>query len=201
MRITARIATGACAALAAAALTAAAAESTRPVLALRGYALNLTGVGQGRSGDLQVAIDRWSSDADRDRLRRATADGGIAGLSRAIAELSTRVGTVTTERGGTLNLKFAHRSALPDGGTRVVLVTDPLGAPADGTNPRADTYDFLAVEVRLDKAGKGEGRTAGPQRLRYNSDTGTLELDRYRAEPVWIKDVRVVDATVPPARP
>jgi hypothetical protein len=33
------------------------------------------------------------------------------------------------------------------------------------------------VEIRLDKDGKGEGRTAGAERLRYNKETATLAMD------------------------
>src|SRR5262245_46923318 len=169
-------------------------EAGKPVLKLRGFALNLTGVGTGRSGELEIWIERWSGDDERERLRKALDDKGVAGLATALTAVSPRVGYVRTQRGGTLDLKFAREVPLADGGRRVLLATDRLAAPKDGTNPRADVYDFLAVEVRLDKDGKGEGRTAGPERLRYNKEAGTLELDRYGVEPVWVKELRVVPA-------
>src|SRR5262245_3009512 len=166
-------------------------EGGKTVLSLRGFGLNFTGVGKGRSGDLEIGIERWSSDAERDRLKKALADGGVAGLTGALPGVTPRVGYVRGQAGGSVDLKFAREVALPDGGRRIVLATDRITAPKDGANPRADTHEFLAVEIRLDKSGKGEGRTAGPDRLRYNKEADTLEIDRYGSEPVWIKELRV----------
>ena len=168
------------------------AQSPGPaLLTLRGFGLNTTGVGSGRSGDLEIRIERWSSDAERDALKAAFAKDGGAGLARAVPA-AARVGSVRTQRGGLLDLKYAREIALPDGGRRVVLATDRLSAPKDGTNPNAEVHDFLAVEIRLDKAGKGQGRTSGPGGLRMSKDGQTLELDSYGASPVWIEKLQVV---------
>ena len=165
-------------------------------LKLRGFALNFTGVGAGRSGDLEITVDRWSSDAEREKLQSAMASGGVSALTSAVTAITPRVGVITTARGGSLDLKFAREIAGTDGARRLVLATDKVTAPKDA--PKADTYDFLVIEVRLDKAGKGEARTAGPARLRYNKELGALELDRYGVEPVWVKDLKVVPATAKP---
>ena len=165
-------------------------EAADAVLRLRGFGLNLTGVGQGRSEDVEIAVQRWSTNEEHDHLRKALSDGGIAALSRAIGDLTSRVGLVRTPREGMLGLKYAREDLTPDGGRRLLLVTDPLSAPA--THPRADAHDFLLVEIVLDKDGKGHGRTAGPEVLRYDARAGTLELDRYAQQPVRIDGVRVV---------
>ena len=124
-------------------------------------------------------------------LRKALSDGGVAALSRAITDLTSRVGFVRTPREGTLGLKYAREAVTPDGLRRVLLLTERLSAPA--TNPHADTHDFLVVELVLDKDGKGQGRTAGPESLRYDARAGALELDRYVPEPVRIENLRVVE--------
>ena len=165
------------------------------VLTLRGFGLNTTGVGTGRSGDLEIRIARWSTDGERDRLRDAIKGGGVAALTGALTA-TAQVGEVGA-RGGTLGLKFAREFPLPDGGRRVVLATDRLTKPKDGTNPGAEVHDFLVVEIRLDKAGKGEGRTSGPAGLRVGKDGATLELDSYGASPVWIDKIQVVGEAKP----
>ena len=170
-----------------------AASPAPTVLTLRGFGLNTTGVGTGRSGDLEIRIERWSTDPERDTLRDAVKSGGATALSGALAS-ATRVGEVRTQRGGSLGLKYARAFTLPDGGRRIVLATDRLTAPKDGTNPNAERHEFLAVEIRLDKAGKGEGRTSGPAGLRFSKDGQTLELDSYGASPVWIEKIQVVEA-------
>ena len=168
----------------------AAQEAADAVLTLRGFGLNLTGVGQGRSEDFEIAVQRWSRDEEHDHLRKALSDGGVAALSRAIGDLTSRVGVVRTPREGTLGLKYAREAVTPDGRRRLLLVTDRLSAPA--TKPRADTHDFLVVEVVLDEDGKGQGRTAAPESLRYDARADTLEMDRYVPEPMRIEKLRVV---------
>ena len=56
-------------------------EGGGPVLKLQGFALNLTGVGGGRSGHLEVTIERWTKDDEREQLRKSLADGGVAALA------------------------------------------------------------------------------------------------------------------------
>lgn len=166
-------------------------EPGKALLTLQGYGLNFTGVGRGRSGDLEIGIERWSSDQEHDRLRAALAEGGVPALTRALPA-APRVGYVRAQGGHTLAVKYAREFPLPDGARRVLLVTDRLDVPADGTNPRADVHDFLVAEIRLDKDGKGQGRTAGPEQLHYSKEAGTLDVDRKGAMPVWIEKLRVV---------
>jgi len=170
-------------------------QGGKNILTLRGFGLNFTGVGKrGRSGDLEIGIERWSSETERDGLQKALADGGVAALTKALPALTPRAGYVrgTGSGGGSVDLRYAREVVLADGARRVILATDRIEKPADGSNPNADTYDYLIVEVRLDKTGKGEGRTAGPQRLRYDKASSTLEIVSYASEPVWIKDLKVV---------
>ena len=181
------------AALALPAAQARAQQGGKNILTLRGFGLNFTGIGKkGRSGDLEIGIERWSSETERDGLQKALADGGVAALTKALPKLTPRAGYVTGSGGGSVDLKYAREVVLADGARRVILATDRIEKPADGSNPNADTYDFLIVEIRLDKTGKGEGRTAGPQRLRYDKAASTLEIVSYATEPVWIKDLKVV---------
>jgi hypothetical protein len=49
----------------------------------------------------------------------------------------------------------------------------------------------LLVEIRLDKDGKREGKTADGTRVLLNKSTGSLEVDQYSAEPVKLVNVQV----------
>jgi len=165
-------------------------------LRLHGLALNLTGVGGGMSGDVVIVIERWSAEEERRQLQGAAAKEGVAGLTRVLTGPSLqRVGYVRADRGGFLELKYARQTSEPEGGRRILLATDRVSAPSN--RPKADAYDFLVVDIRLDKDGKGEGRTAGPERLRYDQKEGALTVDRSGAEPVWIRELSVV----PPKSP
>ena len=89
-------------------------------------------------------------------------------------------------------VQFAQSSPLPDGGRRIVLATDrPLTEAERARHNRTDEYEFLLVEIRLDKQGKGEGRTAEGTKVRFNKDTRSLVIDEYSAEPVKLINVEV----------
>src|SRR5688572_8911294 len=93
-------------------------QGCKTLLTLQGYGLNFAGVGRGRSGDLEIGIERWSSDSERDRLRAALADGGVLALTRALPA-APRVGYVRAHGGNTLALKYAREFPLADGARRV----------------------------------------------------------------------------------
>jgi hypothetical protein len=73
-----------------------------------------------------------------------------------------------------------------------VLATDrPLTEAERSKHNRTDEYEVLLVEIRLDRQGKGEGRTAEGTKVRFNKDTRSLEIDQYSAEPVKLVNVEV----------
>ena len=89
-------------------------------------------------------------------------------------------------------VRFARSTTLPDGGRRVVLATDrPLTAAERSKRGRSEEYEFLVVEIRLDKDGKGEGRTADGTKVTFNRDTGGFQAEEYAAEPVKLIRVEV----------
>lgn len=178
-----------CATVALAALAAdvRAQDSGAPALELEGFALNITGIGSGRSGDFEVRIDRWSTDGERAALRQILETSNVPGLARALASAAA-VGSAHTQRGGDLAVTYAGETDLDDGGRRIVLALS--GGDAD-----AETPAFLAVEIRLSADGTGEGRVATPDQLSFDAAAGGLQVERYVTKPVWLKEVRVVSPT------
>ena len=167
------------------------ADDTAP-LSLHGFAMNFTGVGSGGSGELDLVIERWSTDQERTQLQDVLAEKGGAGLLQALLQIKPRVGYIRSSRLPTWEVQFAQSSPLPDGGRRIVLATDrPLTDAERARHNRTDQYEFLLVEIRLDKQGKGEGRTADGTKVKFNKDTRSLEIDQYSAEPVKLINVEV----------
>ena len=167
------------------------ADDTAP-LSLHGFAMNFTGVGSGGSGELDLVIERWSTDQERTQLQDVLAEKGGAGLLQALLQIKPRVGYIRSSRLPTWEVQFAQSSPLPDGGRRIVLATDrPLTDAERARHNRTDQYEFLLVEIRLDKQGKGEGRTADGTKVKLNKDTRSLEIDQYSAEPVKLINVEV----------
>ena len=104
---------------------------------------------------------------NRDRARRAT---GRAAPTRVIADWVPRSRRLqrsaisgTADTLGTL-CRYAHRVPQPDGGERIILLTDrPLGswgreAWKPSGQAAAPAYSFTLVELRLNKHGRGNGK-------------------------------------------
>jgi hypothetical protein len=173
-------------------LPAAVAADDSPALALHAFAMNFTGVGSGGSGELDLIIERWSTDQEREQLQGVLAEKGGTGLLQALRQIKPRVGYIRSFRLPTWEVQFAQSSPLPEGGRRIILATDrPLTEAERSKHARTDEFEFLLVEIRLDKQGKGEGRTAEGTKVRFNKDTRSLEIDQYSAEPVKLINVEV----------
>jgi hypothetical protein len=101
------------------------------------------------------------------------------------------------------SIKYAWRSASPDGGQRLVLVTDRrLGAhstswPASASPAEAAAAakaaadaEFTVLELRIDTKGLGEARTSHASPVIVDSAANTLAIDKYDAAPVLLKVTR-----------
>jgi hypothetical protein len=92
------------------------------------------------------------------------------------------------------SIKYAWRSASPEGPERIVLVTDRrIGAnePAwpKASGPLADA-DFTVIEMRIDGKGVGEGKASLMAAVVVDAAAKTLALDGYAAAPVLLKVTR-----------
>ena len=150
---------------------------------------------------LRINVLRWSAEADREAVvslitpAAGQAAGDDSELGDALQDLQT-VGFIWT--GGSLGyaLKYAHRTAGPDGGERIVLVTDrPLGTwdrngpwrGSDGSGPAAAS--FTVVELRLDADGKGEGKASVSAPIAFNPPGRSVSLADYASAAVHLQDV------------
>ena len=150
------------------ALPAEGAADDVPVLGLHAFALNFTGIGSGGSAEIDIIIERWSTDQEWDELQKVLAEKGAGALLQALQQREPRAGYVRVKRRMVSNrgsqsapweVRFARSETLPDGGRRIVLATDRPLTPAERSRQqRTDEFKFLLVEIRLDKEGKGEGK-------------------------------------------
>jgi hypothetical protein len=60
-------------------------------------------------------------------------------------------------------------------------------------NPRLSDYEFLLLEIRLDKEGKGQGKMAVAAKIDYNEVSRTIQIENYTSEPVRLTKVEVVE--------
>ena len=69
------------------------------------------------------------------------------------------------------DIHFARKLPLPEGGQRVVLVTDRrIGFWEAANQPRSIDYPFTVIELRLNREGQGEGTMSLATRVIYDKD-------------------------------
>jgi hypothetical protein len=142
-------------------------------------------------GPLDLVISHWSNDADRDRVQAAMAGEGPATVLSALGH-EPNAGYMRWPGGIEYSIRYAYRISRPDGGTDVVLLADrPLWVwwDAAGVKPTT-TYPFTLVHIRVDKDGRGEGRSSLTASVRADRQTGVALADEAQAA-VVMRDVRI----------
>ena len=164
------------------------------VLKLRAFAVNMSGVGRANAGTIDITIERWTTDEERQKLQAVLVEkGGGDDLISALQKVKPRAGFINAP--GTLgwDLHYAREIPLPDGARRIVVATDrPMSFWEASNNPRSADYEFLLLEIRLDKEGKGQGKLAAAAKIEYNDVSRTIEIENYGTEPVRLTKVEVV---------
>jgi hypothetical protein len=148
---------------------------------------------QGQAGQVDMAIERWSTDAERKSLRDLLAGtdfsaGGQDKLLKALQAIQPRVGFIRVGTSMGWDLKYAWESALPDGTRQIVIATDkPVSVLAASDSSDVLKYPFTLVEMRIGKDNKGEGRLLAATAV--SVENGKLELKAYGLEPVKLNQI------------
>lgn len=159
---------------------------------IEAWAVNMSNVGTGGNSTVQIQIDRWSSDAEREKLVTSFVEKGEDALLRTLQGLK-RVGFIRLPTSLGYDLRFARRNPLEDGGEQIIIATDRrIGFQEARNQPRTIDYPFTLMEIRVDKEGKGEGKLALATKITYNKKTNTIELENYASEPVRLQNVRLM---------
>jgi hypothetical protein len=151
-------------------------------------AVNVSNVGRTGATPLDLVIERWSTDSERDRLMEIFKAKGPDGLLDALRDLP-RVGYLRTPDSLGYDLRYARQMPGEDGGRRIVLITDrPIGFWEARNRPRTIEYPFTLVELRLNADGRGEGKLSIATKITLNGDV--LVLENYANQPVMLNDIR-----------
>jgi hypothetical protein len=161
--------------------------------------LNCFGVAmaQGRTGMIDIGIERWSNEAEAQTLRTVLVEKKEGDLLKALKKLRPRAGYMRFNMGGTgWDIDFARMFLEPDGSRKIVIATDRHIGFAEARNDgRSMDYEFTVVEIRLNKNGgmEGEGKAAGAAKVTYNKQAKRIEIEKYGAEPLLLPDVKVIE--------
>ena len=140
---------------------------------------------------VDIRINRWSSDAERDQLLQVFREKGQDGLLSALQKLPV-VGGIRTPGSLNYDIHFARQRAGADGGRDIFLMTDRyIGAWEAMNRPRTIDYPFTLIQLQVDKDGRGVGKASIATQIR--EENGTIVLENFSSTPVVLNEVRRVN--------
>jgi hypothetical protein len=173
-------------------------------LDITAFAVNMSNINTGANAVIEISVDSWSSEEERQHLFSTLMEKDAAALLRELQKAKVHgrfripglVGPDPHQLRLGLDIRYAWQTALPEGARQIVLATDrPIGFREARSQPRTIDYPFTLMEIRVGKDGRGEGKMAVATRITFNKKTNTLELENYSSEPVRLNNVRVKDRT------
>jgi hypothetical protein len=133
----------------------------------------------------------------RGRAGRGRGRGGpaaplspIAAFTAALGRAQT-IGYIWTNDITGYSIKYAWHSPLPDGGDRIVLVSDRrLGAYTAAWKTTSDApvtdYSFTLIELHVGANGSLEGKSSLATKIALDAEAKTVALDNYPAGTVTL---------------
>ena len=153
-------------------------------------AVNMSNVGRSGTGTVQIEVNRWSSNADRERLVSTLLEKGPDSLLDVLRSMP-RVGYIRSPMSIGWDLHYARTTPLPDGGQRIVLATDrPIGFREAYSQWRTMDYPFTVIEIHVNGDGQGEGKMSIATRITADKEDKVIQLEDFASQPVMLKDVR-----------
>jgi hypothetical protein len=168
---------------------AATSQSNQPAERFTAFAVSTGGVhSSGGASTVQITIDRWSTDAERQRLIDTLQSKGPNALLDALRDMR-QVGNIRTPDSLGYPLHYAHQSKLDEGGRRVVIATDrPINFWEQVNRPRSIDYPFTLIQMQIEPDGTGEGRMSFATRIIAHDNI--IELENYDSQPVMLNQVK-----------
>jgi hypothetical protein len=140
------------------------------------------------SAPVVIAVEHFSSDADRASVTAALKIGGTPAVRQELVKLKDagyiEVGLHRT------TIKYAFSRPTGDGRLVTVITAEPivhLGAGAPDAKPKSG-YDLAVALLYLDAKSSGHGELAPAAKVKTN-ESGAVVIDDYGVDKVWLKNV------------
>ena len=142
------------------------------------------------AGQLQIVVERPSSEAERKKFLEALRKDQEAGLD--VLKRLPPVGSVRAPGNLRWAMRYAHVVERQDGGRDIFLVTDrPMSFAESVEQPRTTRYPFTVIELHVNAKGEGEGSLHQAVRLlTLHREIDRIGLENYTVDPVKLTQVR-----------
>lgn len=153
-------------------------------------AVNLGQPGHTGPSTVEMVVNRWSADVERDALVAVLLAKGPDELLKTMREIP-RIGYIRTPDTIGYDLRFARKTPFGDGGERVILATDRhIGYWEETQGLRTVDYPFTYVEIRFGPDGTGEGKMSIFTKVIVDKKENAIVLENYGTQPVLLQKVR-----------
>jgi len=138
---------------------------------------------------VEITIDRWSPNAERERLVSALQTKGSDELLKQLQK-NRPVGRIRTPDSLGYDLRYAQQTPLPEGGRMVVIATDrPIGFWEATRRPRSIDYPFTVIQMKIDRDGKGTGTMSYATRI-VAHENNVIELEDFATQPIMLNNIK-----------
>jgi hypothetical protein len=154
------------------------------------YSAAAININNGRAGNIDITVNRWSTDKQRDALMAVAMQKGPEKLLDALQDMPV-MGHFGAPGSLSWDIHFARKMPLPDGGERVVLITDRrIGFWEAANQPRSIDYPFTFIDIRLNRDGQGEGKMSLATKVIYDKKDNMISLEDFQNSPVLLNNIR-----------
>lgn len=153
------------------------------------FAVNMNArVSGAATSQVDIHVQRYSTDAERDKLLDAFKTGGQDQLLDTLQKLPV-VGYIRTPTSLRYDLHFARQVPNPEGGRKIVLLTDRHMAMWEVVNStRSTNYPFTLVQLQLGPDDKGVGKASIATKI--TQEDNVIELENFDSQPVLLNNVQ-----------
>jgi hypothetical protein len=145
---------------------------------------------QGSQTPLQIVVERWSPEAQRQRLTAVLLQKGPEKLLEALQD-APKVGYIRSTTSLGWDLHFASHVPAEEGGERIVIATDrPMGFRELWNQTRSVEYPFTIVEMRVDKSGEGDGTMSLATKVIPDKTDNVITLENYGTQRIRLQQVK-----------
>jgi hypothetical protein len=138
---------------------------------------------------VEITVNRWSPNAERERLVAALQEKGPDELLKQLQK-NKPVGRIRTPDSIGYDLRYAQQAPSEDGGRTIVIATDrPIGFWEATQRPRSIDYPFTVIQMKLDPEGHGSGTLSYATRIVARGNN-VIELEDFATQPIMLNNIK-----------
>jgi hypothetical protein len=169
-------------------------------LRITAWAVSMANVATGANQMIEIRIEKWSTEQEREMLISTFLEKKQDGLLRALQKapvkgrirMPNRTGPDPNQTRLGWNLRYAAYAPGEDGGHQIMVATDRYMSFAEVRNqPRTVDYPFTFAQLRLNKDGEGEGKMPVAVQLQFDKKKNQVIVENYSTEPVRLYQVKI----------